>query len=183
MLVSKYKKLGIALGLVLLGAFFINRHLKDDNEEIGKALKEFDQTIEVKHIEYLNPKEAIAFYEEERGSAYFGQALMKKRLLGGWIFNGGSASELVPAIDFCLSFSNLEYDSSTHTDLLFGIIAHIDIDKIKVETESGNTYDAEVIEYDAGKRFWFLLTDGDNTVGSMVTGLSAEGEIIEQKGI
>ena len=42
MLVSKYKKLGIALGLVLLGAFFINRHLKDDNEEIGKALKEFD---------------------------------------------------------------------------------------------------------------------------------------------
>lgn len=180
---SRNTKFVLALGIILLAVFFVSRSLADDDEEIANALQELNQPMtDIKHIEFLDSNEAIAFYEWEDETRYFGQALMRKGVLG-WTFNGGSTSQVDPEIIFSLSFSNLEYDSSTHTDLISGIIGHPDIETMKVETDSGHTYEATIIEYDTTERLWFLLTDGDNTMGSTVTGLSENGEVIYQSGI
>ncbi|GAA0359410.1 hypothetical protein GCM10008932_10040 [Alkalibacterium iburiense] len=164
-------------------AFFVSRILADDNEEIERAVQALQQPMtDIKHIEYLNNNEAIAFYEWGQEPEHFGHGMFEKRLLG-WEFYGGSTYWVDSEMDFGLTFSNLEFSSSTHTDLISGIIGHPDIVMVEVETLSGNTYDAEIIEYDAGERFWFLLTDGDNTVGSIVTGLTEDSEVITQEGI
>lgn len=180
---SKNTKLILILASLLLGAFFISRAITDDNVEIERAVQSLEQPMtDVKHIEYLDNNEAIAFYEWGQEPRYFGHALMKKRLLG-WEYYGGTTSQIIPEMNFGLTFSNLEFSSSTYTDLLSGAIGQPEIAMIEVETPSGNTYDAEIIDYDTGERFWFLLTDGENTLGSTVTGLTEDYEIINQEGI
>ncbi|MGM0878078.1 MAG: hypothetical protein ACQEWV_26025 [Bacillota bacterium] len=48
-------------------------------------------------------------------------------------------------------------------------------------TKNKKDYRAEIIEYNNGERFWYLIIEGEKLLGSTVTALSYDGEIIEQK--
>ena len=50
----------------------------------------------------------------------------------------------------------------------------------EIKTNGGNEYKAKLIEYNNDEKFWFLVTNREDLIGSTITGLSSDGKIIEQ---
>ncbi|OPA75131.1 hypothetical protein BVG16_21215 [Paenibacillus selenitireducens] len=114
--------------------------------------------MKIAYIELLDNNQAIAFYEWGRpNEEYFATKDYKI----GW------------------SFSSLKENFTNYTDILYGIIVDSQIETILI-TKEGEQYPANIVEYDHGKRFWFLITDGIELLDSTVTARSHQGQIIEQ---
>ncbi|MGD6969430.1 hypothetical protein ACQCVP_23910 [Rossellomorea vietnamensis] len=177
------KKLIIILSIsaALLGGYFINLTLRDDAQEIKKAIYSVNpHNTNIAHLEFLDNKQAIAFYEwDSQGRLHFGSAFLKKNLFG-WELVGSSAGQLSGEYTIDWGFSSLESRFSGYTDLIRGKILDPQIEEVSVKTNAGNVYKANLIEYDKDEKFWFLVSKGENLEGSTITGLSSEGEKIEQ---
>lgn len=178
---SKKLKTILFITAILLGIYFINLAFKDDVQEIKNAMYSLNQPMmNIAHIEFLDNKQAIAFYEWGRQeNLHFGSALFKKNLLG-WENVGSSTGELSHGYKLDWGFSNLESRFSNYTDLIRGKILDPQIEEVHVKTSDGNEFNANLIELNNGEKFWFLVTNGEELIGSTITGLSSEGKIIEQ---
>jgi len=169
------------IAFLLIVSYFFGIGLKDNDKEIEKAVLSLNQPItKIVHIEALENKKAIAFYEW--GTApedYFGIAILKKDLFG-WHFKGGSTSASSKEYKIGWSFSDLKRDFSNYTDILYGKILNAEIVDVIVNTNDGKQYSSKIIDDKNDERFWFLITDGVNLIGSTVTARSQSGKIIEQ---
>lgn len=174
-------KVILAITTILLGTFFINAALKDDVREIKKDMHSLNQPMtNIAHIEFLDNNQAIAFYEwGNHQNLHFGSALFKKNLFG-WKLVTSSTGELSHGYKLDWGFSNLEFSFYGYTDLIRGKILDPQIEDVKIETDGGNEFKANIIKYGDDQKFWFLVTDGENLIGSTITGLSSDGKIIEQ---
>jgi len=175
--------LWIAIIVVLVGIFFVVTNvLKDDEIEIEKALDSIDiQNGHVVHIEFLNKKNAIAFYVSGPDNSNFGHALVKKKLFG-WKFMGGSSTDYVgyPSdMKLGWSFHNLEHEKGVdYTDLLYGKVIDDDIKEVNVMTKEGKESLAEVINVSGDESFWYALSENKDLNTATTQGLSDTGEII-----
>lgn len=179
---SKYKLvLLFIIAVLVIIIFLISSGPKNDPKGIEKAVFSLNQPMtKIAHIEVLGNKEAIAFYEWGNGAeVYFGHARLKKDVFG-WHFKGGSTSQTPKDYKIGWSFSNLKEDFSHYTDLLNGKILDSGINEVLVITDKGKQYPAYIIEYNNGERFWYLMTKGEELIGSTVKGRSKNGEIMEQ---
>ncbi|WP_078546782.1 hypothetical protein [Litchfieldia alkalitelluris] len=174
-------KLGLVIGAVLLVTLFINIAYKDDAKEINKIVNSLNQPMtNIVHIEFLDNKKAIAFYEwGPTDQVYFGEATLKKGLFG-WEFLSGATGQVSMEHKLDWGFSNLAMDFSNYTDLIRGKILDPEIVEVKILTKKDNEYNASIVEKHNNERFWFLITNGEDLLGSTITGLSSKGEIIEQ---
>lgn len=177
------KKLIIFLSItaILLGIYFLNLTLKDDVQEMKKAVYSLNQPMtNIAHIEFMDNNQAIVFYEwGNHENQHFGSALFKKKLLG-WEFVSDSTGALAHGYKLDWGFSNLEHYFSDYTDLIRGKILDPEIKEVSIKTKDGNLFKANLIEYNNDEKFWFLVSDGEDLVGSTITGLSSNGKIIEQ---
>lgn len=173
----------VIIGFALvLGVYFITIASKDDVTEIKKIVHAFNQPMtEIAHIEFLDNNQAIAFYEwGPKDEVYFGALALKKGLFG-WESLGGGTGQISSDYKLNWGFSNLEMMGlPDYTDLIRGKILAPEIVEVKIMTKKEKEYEANIIEYNTNDRFWFLITDGEDTLGSTITGLSEDGEIIEQ---
>ncbi|GAE33669.1 hypothetical protein [Halalkalibacter akibai] len=178
---SKKLKMILAVTVILVGAYFIHLALKDDVQEINKAVFSLNQqNTNIAHIEFLDNKQAIAFYEwGAHDNLHFGSAIFKKNLLG-WKFVHGSTGTLDHGYKLDWGFSNLEFELSGYTDLIRGKILDPRIVEVTVQTTNGNEFKANVIDYNKDEKFWFLVSGGEDLLGSTITGMSSDGEMIEQ---
>ncbi|QFF99276.1 hypothetical protein PB01_10810 [Psychrobacillus glaciei] len=171
----------ISITAILLGIIFINLALKDDVQEIKKVMYSLNQPMtNIAHIEFLDNNQAIAFYEwGNHQDLFFGSALFKKNLFGWKLvtsFAGGLSHE--HKLDW--GISNLESSFYGYTDLIRGKILDPQIEEVNIKTDGGNEFKANIIEYGDDQKFWFLVTDGEDLIGTTITGLSSDGKIIEQ---
>ena len=178
---SKKLKIILFITVILLGIFFINLVLKDDFQEIKKVVYSLNQPMtNIAHIEFLDNNQAIAFYEwGNHQNLHFGSALFKKNLFG-WNLVNSSTGSLSHGYKLDWSFSNLESHFYGYTDLIRGKILDPQIEEVNIKTDGGNDFKANIIEYGDDQKLWFLVTDGEELIGSTITGLSADGKIIEQ---
>jgi hypothetical protein len=168
----------IAIGFIAISIYFINIALKDDTEEIQKAVLALgNPELEVAHIEMIEEKKAVAFYEWGIAeNASFGNVLLEKSLLGWEIVSGGSLY-LLEDSKLNLGHLDLRHHLSKYKDLIRGKITDPHIESVKVTTTEGKEYPARVINYN-NKRFWFSI--GEDLSGALVTGFSSDGKIIEK---
>lgn len=178
---SKILKIILFITAILLVIYFINLALKDDVQEIKKTMYSLNQPMtNIAHIEFLANNQAIAFYEwGNQENLHFGNALFKKNLLE-WKLVSSSTGELSHGNKLDWGFSNLEPYFSDYTDLITGKILDLQIEEVNVKTKGGNEFKAKLIEYNNDEKFWFLITNGEDLIGSTITGLSSDGEVIEQ---
>jgi hypothetical protein len=178
---SKKLKIILFFSIATILIVIMSIGLKDDIQGIEKAILSLNQPMtNLAHIEVLENKKAIAFYEWGTvPGEYFGIAKLKKNLFG-WYFNGGSTSQTPKGYKLGWSFSNLKGEFSDYTDIIYGKILDSDIESVLVTTNIGKQYSAKIIEYNNGERLWFLITDGVELLGATVMGLSKNGEIIEK---
>ena len=178
---SKKLKIILSITVVLFGIYFINLALKDDVQEIKKAMYSLNQPMtNIAHIEFLDNNQAIAFYEwGNQENLHFGSVLFKKNLLG-WKLVSSSTGELSHGYKLDWVFSNLESHFTDYTDLIRGKILDPQIEEVNVKTNGGNEFKAKLIEYNNDEKFWFLVTNGEDLIGSTISGLSSDGKIIEQ---
>ncbi|MFS0574282.1 hypothetical protein AB1K83_01475 [Sporosarcina sp. 179-K 3D1 HS] len=178
---SKKLKIFLYVAAILLGVYITNLVLRDDIPVIKKAMNSLHQPMKnIAHIEFLDDNQAIVFYEwGHTENLHFGSVFFRKNLLG-WKPVGNSSSELSHGYKLDWGFSNLEFHFSNYTDLIRGKILDPQIEEVNVKTKGGNKYKAKLIEYDHSEKFWFLVSNGEDLIGSTITGLSSEGEIIEQ---
>ncbi len=179
---SRVVKGMLSIVAILLVIFFVNLVFKDDTREIEKIVHSFHQPLSnIVHIEFLDRNKAIAFYEwGHPNEVSFGEVIVKKGLFG-WKFIGGGSSQISDEYKLDWSFLNLELTSfSNYTDLISGKILDSAIQEVRIQTKTENEYDAKIIHYNNLERFWFLITDGEDLLGSTITGLSSDGKIIEQ---
>ncbi|MDE5416151.1 hypothetical protein [Alkalihalobacterium chitinilyticum] len=171
----------VAMFVLILGIFLISGTLKkDDDEEIKKAVYSLGYPLTVlAHIEILDSKNAIAFYEwghEEEAS--FGNVILKKKLWG-WEIVGGGSLLLLEESKLNGGHTSLRHYLSEYTDLLRGKIVDPNIAEVRVITRYGSEYEATIVEYNNNDKFWFLIS-GEDFLGSKVTGFSTAGDIIEE---
>lgn len=178
---SKKLKFFLSITAILIGSYFINLALKDNVQEIQKTLYSLNQPMtNIAHIEFLDNNQAIAFYEwGNQENLHFGSALFKKNLFG-WKLFSSSTSALTHGHKLDWGFSNLESHLSDYTDLIRGKILDPQIEEVNVKTKGGTEFKAKLIEYNNDKKFWFLVTNGEDLIGSTISGLSSGGKIIEQ---
>lgn len=178
---SKKFKVVLSLTVVLFGFFVINIGLKDDVQEIQKIMSSLNQSmITIAHIELLNNKEAIAFYDGGNSEIpSFGSALFKKNLFG-WKLTDSNVGELSHGSKLDWGFSNLAFRFNGYTDLIRGKILDPKIEEVNIKTASENEFKANIIEYGDGQKLWFLVSNGEDLLGSTITGLSSEGKLLEQ---
>jgi hypothetical protein len=178
---SKKFKVFLSITAIVLGIYFLNLTLKDDVTEMKEAVYSLNQPMtSIAHIELLDNNQAIVFYEwGNHENQHFGSALFKKNLLG-WKFVTGSTGSLAHGYKLDWGFSNLEQSFSDYTDLISGKILDPEIVEVSIITNDGNEFKANIIEYNNEEKIWFLVTDGEDLIGSTITGLSSNGEIIEQ---
>ena len=175
--------LWIAIIVLLVGIYFVVTNvLKDDEIEVEKALDSIDiQNGHVVHIEFLNKKNAIAFYVSGPDNSNFGHALVQKKLFG-WKFMGGSSTDYIgypSEMKLGWSFSNLEHEKGVgYTDLLYGKVVDDDIKEVKIITTEGQESLAEVINVSGDEGFWYALSESKNLNTATIQGLSDTGEII-----
>ena len=108
----------------------------------------------------------------------FGNVLLEKNLFGWEIVQGGSLYLLE---DSKLNWGHLDlsHNLSGYTELLSGKLTDPEIKSVQVNMVNGEKHQATVINYN-DKRFWFLITGGEEPFGTTVTGLSSDGRIIEE---
>lgn len=178
---SKKVKISLLVTAIVLGVYFLNFALKDDVQEIEKRLHALDHPLtNIAHIELLTNNQAIAFYERgNEENLYFGSALFTKNLLG-WKLVNSSTALLSREYKLDWSFSDLASHFSDYTDLISGKILDAQIEEVTVQTKSGTEFTANLIKYNDDEKFWFLVTNGEDLLGATITGLSSDGEIIEQ---
>ncbi|MNL00160.1 hypothetical protein D3C87_1205820 [compost metagenome] len=159
-----------SIAILLIASYFLSIGLKDNDKEIEKAVLSLNQPMtKIIHIEALENKKAIAFYEW--GTApddYFGIAILKKNLFG-WHLNGGSTSVSPKEHKIGWSFFDLKRDFSNYTDILYGKILDAEIADVLVNANDGKQYSAKIIGDNNGDRYWFLITDGGTLMNSTVT--------------
>jgi hypothetical protein len=169
------------IGLIVIGIYLLNVVAKDDIEKIKKIVIQLEHPeLEVAHIELLEKNIAIAFYDWGRGEdASFGNVILVNTLLGWEIVRGGSLYLLE---DSELNWGHLDLSDylSSYTGLLRGKITDREIEKVQVITKDGQKLQARVIKYNTDDRFWFLISNGEQLLGATVTGLSSDGEVIEE---
>ena len=180
---SKKLKLGLLFSVIilLLIAYVVNSALKDDNQEIEKALHSLKEPIsKVLYTKLLDRNQAIVFYESSSANIEsFGNARLKKNILG-WRLVGAASGQNPEGYKLSWSFSNLTFDFSGYTDLISGKIFDADIKEVRIVTKNEVEYHAEIIEYHTGDRYWFLISDREELLGTTITALSQDREIIEQ---
>lgn len=180
---SKKLKLGLLFSIVILLslAHVVNNALKDDNQEIEKALHSLNQPIsKILHTKLLDRNQAIIFYESSSvGIESFGNARFKKNIFG-WRLVGASSGQHPEGNTLSWSFSDLTFDFSGYTDLISGKIFDADIQEVRIVTQNKVEYRAEIIEYRNGEKYWFLITEGEELLNSTITANSQEGKVIEQ---
>ncbi|MBM7660287.1 hypothetical protein JOC85_001054 [Bacillus mesophilus] len=154
----------------------------DDSQAIHKAFRSIQlSNASIVHIEYLEDRMAIAFYESSFAEQqYFGSAIFKENIFTGWRLLSSGGGQLLPDHKLDWGFSNMSGYSSVYTDLINGKVLDPHINKVKVITETGNEYEAKVVDYHTGAKLWFLLSKGEDLVGSTIIGLNDEGETIEE---
>lgn len=169
------------ISFILIFAYFVNIALKDDVKEIERTVRSLNQPLtKIVHIKVLDNTQAIVFYEHVSANIeYFGNVRLKKNLFG-WKLGNSSSSQTPDNYKLGWQFSNLKYDFSEYTDLISGKILDSEIKDVIVVTKNKNEYHAEVIKYNNGQSFWYLITDGEELPGCTVSGISSEGKIIEQ---
>ncbi|MFJ7408252.1 MULTISPECIES: hypothetical protein [unclassified Lysinibacillus] len=179
---SKKFKFFLSITAILIGIYFINLALKDNVQEIKKTLYSLNQPMmNIAHIEFLDNNQAIAFYEwGNQENLNFGSALFKKKLLGWKLVSSSSAELLSHGYKLDWGYLNLKFHFSNYTDLIRGKILDPQIEEVNITTNNGNKYKAKLIEYNNVEKFWFLVTNGEDLIGSTITGLSSDGKIIEQ---
>lgn len=176
------KKLKILLTItVILGIYFINLALKDDVQEIKRSMYSLNQPMtNIAHIEFLDNNQAIVFYEwGNHHNLNFGSALFKKNLFG-WKYVSGSSGTLSHGYKLDWGFSNLTFHFANYTDLIRGKILDPNIEEVSIKTKDGTEFKANIIKYNNYNKFWFLVTNGEDLVGSTITGLSSDGKTIDQ---
>lgn len=175
-------RLLMIIGIVFLGGYFLNIHLKDDSKEIERNVHSINEPLlSVAHVEFLDKNHAIAFYESvPTGELYFGTAIFKKGILG-WESLGSFSSEIPKDKKLDWGYSNLKQNEfADYTDFIRGKILSPEIEKVKVVTKEGNEYEAKIIEYNNSERFWFLISKGEELLGASIQGISKEGKVIEE---
>ncbi|WP_042161498.1 hypothetical protein [Paenibacillus gorillae] len=169
------------IAILLIASYFLNIGLKDNDKEIEKAVLSLHQPMaKIVHIEALENKKAIVFYEW--GTApddYFGIAIVKKNLFG-WHFMNGSTSLSPKKHKIGWTFFDLKRDFSNYTDLLYGKILDAEIADVLVNANGGKQISAKIISDINNDRYWFLITDGVTLMSSTVTARSQTGKIIDQ---
>lgn len=177
---KKHKFLIQALVLVL-AVFLVSVLVGDDEEEIREELDSLDQPgTDLVHIEYLASDQAITFYEEgSDDSRKFGSAQFRKGLFG-WEFAGGGTGVYPKGVKLSWGFSNLEKSFPDYTDLIRGKVLDPNIEAIHVTTEEGEEFEAQVIDYSSNEKLWFLVTDGENLIGSTIVATTADGQVVEE---
>lgn len=94
------------------------------------------------------------FYESgNKENLHFGSALFKKNLLG-WKLVSSSTGELSHGYKLDWGFSNLKFSFSDYTDLIGGKVLDPQIEEVNVKT------------------------NGEDLIGSTITGFSSNGKII-----
>lgn len=178
---SNKLKIILSIAAIILAIYIINFALKDDVQEIKKAMYSLNKPMtNIAHIEFLDDNQAIAFYEwGNQENLHFGSALFKKNLLG-WKLVRSSTGELSHGHKLDWGFSNLGSNFSDYTDLIRGKLLDPQIEEVNVKTKGGNEFKAKLIEYNNDEKFWFLVTNGEDLIDSTISGLSSEGKIIEQ---
>ena len=178
---SKKIKIMLCTVIILLSIYFLNIALKDDMQQITKAMDSLHYyPIDIAHIEFLDNNQAIAFYEQgNQENLQFGSALFKKKLLG-WKLITYSSGDLSHGYKLDWSFSNLAFHFSDYTDLIRGKILDPQIEEVNIKTTSGNEYKANLIEYNNDEKFWFLVTNGEDLLGATIPELSSDAKVIEQ---
>ncbi|WP_318614538.1 hypothetical protein [Sporosarcina sp. YIM B06819] len=166
--------------ILLLLAFIVNNAVKDDIQEIEKALHSLNQPIsQILYTKLLDRNQAIVFYESSSvGIESFGNARFKKNIFG-WRLVGASSGQNPEGYKFSWSFSDLTFDFSGYTDLLSGKFFVADIKEVRIVTKNEVEYHAEIIEYNNSKKYWFVISEGEELLGSTITALSQDGKIIE----
>jgi len=181
--VSKKLKLRLlfSVGILLLLAYVVNSALKDDSQEIEKALHSLNQPIsKILYTKLLDRNQAIVFYESSSvGIESFGNARFKKNIFG-WRLVGAFSGQNPEGYKLSWSFSNLTFDFSGYTDLISGKIFDAGIKEVRIVTQNEVEYHAEIIEYHTGERYWFLISEGEELLDATITALSQDVEIIEQ---
>lgn len=167
--------------LVIVISYFLSIALKEDVKEIERAVSSMNQSLTtIVHIEVLDSNKAIVFYKHQSANIeYFGNARLKKDIFG-WKLVNSSSSQSPDDYKLGWHFSNLQYDFPKYTDLLSGEIFDSEIKDVVILTKNNKEYHANIIEYNNGERFWFLVTDGEELPGSTVSGLTSNGKVIEK---
>lgn len=174
-------KLVLIILLILVISYFLTVNLRDDVKEIEKAVSSLNlPLITIAHIKFLDNNKAIVFFKyRSTNLEYFGNARLKKNILG-WKLVSSSSGQSPDDLKLGWHFSNLKYDFTKYTDLLSGEILDAEIKDVIVLTKNNKEYYAEIIEYNNGERFWCLVTDGEELPGSTVSGFTSNGKVMEQ---
>lgn len=174
------RNLLISFVVILVGIYLVINVLRDDALAIEKALEAGVPNGDIIHIEHLNKNNALAFYKSEMNGAHFGHALVKKNIFG-WKFMGAGSSDYgaYPSeMKLGWSWQNLEHEKGiNYTDLAQGKVLDDDIKEVKLMTEDGKEYSAEIIHY-GGEDFWYLFSENKDLVTATTIGLSETGEVI-----
>lgn len=180
-ILPKKKIIISSISLIVVVSYFVNMALKDDIKEIKKAVYSLNQPLTtIAHINILDNTKAIVFYEHFNANIeYFGNARLKKNIFG-WKLVSSSSGQTPENRKIGWHYSNLTFDFPIYTDLLYGKIFDSEIKDVLIITKNNKEYHAKIIEYNNGKRFWHLITDGEELPGSTVTGVSVDGKIIEE---
>lgn len=170
-----------SITILLLLAYVVNDALKDNSQEVEKALHSLNQPIsKIIYTKQLDRSQAIVFYESSAGGIEsFGNARFKKTLFG-WRLVGAVSGQNPEGYKLSWSFSNLTFDFSGYTDLISGKIFDAGIKEVRIVTKNGVEYSAEIIEHNNNEKYWFLISEGEELLGATITALSQDGEIIEQ---
>ena len=155
--------------------------LKDDMKEIEKAVYSLNLPVtNIAYIKTLDNNQAIVFFEHNSANIeYFGNIRLKKNLMG-WKLGNGSSGQVDSNHKLGWNFSDLKYDFSKYTDVLSGKILDSNIKEVFIVTKNNKRYQANIVNYNNGKRFWYLITEGEELPGSMVRGMSMDGKIIDE---
>lgn len=167
------------MGMLIL--FWI---VRQDEKGIAHALEGANQpSAAIEHIEYINDREAIAFYRwGEESISYIGYAFVEQGTWG-WTLISSAIGEVPMNEEMGLMFADLRDRSSIYTDLITGELNNSEVVEVKVSTLSGKSYEAFVVGNESVNRYWFLFTNEDDLIGATITGLSVEGEVLLQKGL
>lgn len=138
----------------------------------------------VAYIEKLGKMNAIVFYDWGTYPEYFGTARLKKTIFG-WHFTGGSTSAEPKEHKFGWSFNGLKGDLKGdvphYAGMYSGKIYDSEIVSMwKKSRSSGKELPCQIIEYGAGERFWFYLSEQEEGPDSVILARSRTGEILEQ---
>ncbi|WP_407272102.1 hypothetical protein [Radiobacillus sp. PE A8.2] len=161
---------------------FTKMLLTDDQREIEQeALETLSSPMtDVVHIEMLNSKEALVFYEWGGGTEVFlGSTIVKKTLLG-WHSNGGGASQIASEQKYETGYSGLELRGATeYVHLLKGKVLDEAIAEVRVVVDD-KELTGNIVEYAERERLWYIVSNNANIDQATVYWLSEDGEIVEQ---